>query len=98
MTGIRALPGFYPEIVKEYIDKHPGEGSILHPLCIVHQIIRRTFGRLNGMEIQQIACQSATTGNVVYSKNGLEKSGLTEEEAKELLNEYACLYLLLREK
>ncbi len=102
LTGINAFPGFYADIVKEYIEKNPGEGAILHPLCIVHQIIRKTYGILNGKHIQQVACRSMETGKVVYSETGMEKGGLTEEEADELIQEesdeqinlYACLYLL----
>ena len=94
LTGVRALPNFYAQIVEEYVNLHSGEESILHPLCIAHQVIRKTFAKLKGMHIQQIACRSGESGKVVYSKNGLEKGGLSEEQALEMLGDNACLYQL----
>ncbi|MBU2222319.1 MAG: hypothetical protein KJ722_06835, partial [Candidatus Omnitrophica bacterium] len=94
LTGEENLPDFYPQIVKDYIENHPEEGAILHPLCIVHQRIRKAFGEKHGFEIQQIACRSGSTGKVVYSKKGLEKAKMNEEEVSKAIGQGACLYEL----
>ncbi|MBU1999358.1 MAG: hypothetical protein ABIG46_00600 [Candidatus Omnitrophota bacterium] len=96
LTGEEVLPDFYPKLVEEYIKKHPDEGAILHPLCIAHQQIRKAFGQKQGLEIQQIACRSGSTGKVVFSDKGLKEAGMTEEEARKAIGENACLYLCKR--
>ena len=92
LTGEEKLPDFYPAIVSEYVETYPDDAAILHPLCIVHQQIRKAFGEKGGIEIQQIACRSGETGKVVHSRRGLERTGKNEEDATELLGERACLY------
>ena len=92
LTGENAFPDFYKDIVDEYKKKYPDDAAILHPLCIVHQSIRKTFGKIHGQEIQQVACRAMATGDVVYSKKGLGANGISEEKAKEMLEGKACLY------
>jgi len=92
-TGEEALPDFYPQLLKEYIEKHPDDSAILHPLCIAHQHIRKSFGDKQGLNIQQVACRSGSTGKVVYSKKGLTAAGMSEEQAYKEIGENACLFI-----
>lgn len=94
LIGEEILPDFYPKIVEEYIAERPDDCAILHPLCIAHQVIRKTFGDSHGLKVQQIACRSGSTGKVVFSEKGLTEASMTEEEAKEKLADNACLYLV----
>ena len=87
------LPEHFEEVVRRYKTKYPRRAGILHPLCIVHQIVRKTFGMNKDRYFEQIACRSAT-GEVVFCEDGLVMSGLTEDEARSLINGYACLYYL----
>jgi hypothetical protein len=92
LLGIEKLPAYFPDIVDMYISMNPNSAAILHPLCIAHQHIRKEFGKAHGAEIEQIACRSGATGEVVYAKAGLDKAKMTEDDAKKLLGERACLY------
>lgn len=94
LTGINELPLFYKEVIANYIKLHPGEEAILHPLCIVHQIIRKNIGKVNNLAIQQVACRSMETGKVVIAKNGIKKCQFLEKDVTHLLAQNACLYLL----
>ena len=93
LTGVEELPDFYPEIVKEYIKEHPDDAAILHPLCIVHQHIRNSFGKKQGLVLQQIACRSLATGKVVYSKKGIKEAATDEKQVDSEIANFACLYL-----
>lgn len=92
-TGRKELPAFYQSIVDRFIEQNPGEGGQLHPLCIVHQAMRDVIGSYHGRLTRQIACRSASTRKVVFSKNGLGLAGLTESEARDRLKSYACMYM-----
>lgn len=92
-TGKEALPGFYRDIVERAIEQNPGEGSLLHPLCIVHQAMRDIISSQKGSITRQIACRSADTGKVVFARNGLLLAGLTEDQARDQLDGLACLYI-----
>ncbi|MFQ6056108.1 MAG: hypothetical protein ACE5J3_09025 [Methanosarcinales archaeon] len=92
-TGKEELPVFYGEIVKKYIEHHPDEAAVLHPLCIVHQAMRDIIGSQKGHLTRQVACRSCDTGKVVFAKNGLSLANLTEEQAKDKIEGYACMYI-----
>lgn len=91
-TGKESLPNFYKNIVSRYIEENPGEGAVLHPLCIVHQAMRDIISSEKGTVTRQIACRSAMTGEVVFAKNGMALAGMTVEQAESKLGNYACLY------
>lgn len=93
LVGEAVLPDFYPEIVAEYIKMHPDDAAILHPLCIAHQHIRKTFAQRHGLDIQQVACRSDSTGKVVYSKKGLKAAGMSEKQAFQEIGDKACIFL-----
>lgn len=92
-TGKEELPGFYGEIVQRYAQQHPDEAAVLHPLCIVHQAMRDIIGSRKGHLTRQIACRSGATGKVVFANNGLSLANLTEDQAKEKIDGYACMYI-----
>lgn len=87
------LPEHFDDVVNQYKTRYPRRAGILHPLCIVHQIVRKTFGMKKDLYFEQIACRSAS-GEVVFCEDGLVMSGLSEQEARELISGYACLYYL----
>lgn len=87
------LPEYFKDVVNQYKTKYPRRAGILHPLCIVHQIVRKTFGMNKDKYFEQIACRSSS-GEVVFCEDGLVMAGLSEDEAKSLIADYACLYYL----
>lgn len=92
-TGKEELPAFFQEIVDRFIKQHPNEGSLLHPLCIVHQAMRDIIGSKEGYINRQVTCRSSDTGKVVFAKNGLSLANLTEDEARAKIEGKACIYL-----
>lgn len=88
------LPQYFKDVVNQYKTKYPRRAGILHPLCIVHQIVRKTFGMNKDKYFEQIACRSASSGEVVFCEDGLVMAGLNEDEARNLIANYACLYYL----
>jgi hypothetical protein len=55
--------------------------------------MRDIIGSQKGHLIRQVACRSADTGKVVFAKNGLSLANLTEEQAKDKIEGYACMYI-----
>ncbi len=92
-TGKDELPEFYKGIVAKFVEQHPGEAAVLHPLCIAHQAMRDIIASKKGTFTRQIACRSTTTGKIVVAKNGLSTAKLTEDQARSKLEGYACLYI-----
>ncbi len=88
------LPQYFKDVVNQYKTRYPRRAGILHPLCIVHQIVRKTFGMNKDKYFEQIACRSASSGEVVFCEDGLVMAGLSEDEARSLIANYACLYYL----
>ncbi|MBI2848705.1 MAG: hypothetical protein HYX88_01040 [Chloroflexi bacterium] len=93
-TGREELPMFYQDIVERFIEQNPGEGAILHPICIVHQAMRDIIGSEKGALTRQIACRSTSSGKVVVSRNGLSIANLTEHQARDAIDGYACMYII----
>jgi len=93
------LPDYYQAIVEKYIQIYKNKGAILHPFCIVHQVIRAHVGehiKVGGkmLSVYQVACRSMTSGKIVYANEGLSKVDMTKEEVDAKLEGKACMYLL----
>ncbi len=89
-----SYPDSFPKIVNAYKEKNPTSAGILHPLCIVHQTIRKTFGMAHDEYFEQVACRSTSSGEIVTSEAGLVMSGLSDAEARDMVKEAACLYFV----
>lgn len=93
------LPEFYQNIVDKYKAIYKTKGAILHPFCIVHQVIRATVGehlKIAGkpMHVYQVACRSMSSGRVVYATEGTGKVGMEKEEIDKKLEGKACMYMV----
>ncbi len=93
------LPDFYQKIVDKYIEIHKTKGAILHPFCIVHQIIRATVGehmKVKGkpMKVYQVACRSMSSGKVVFATEGMSRTEMDQEAVKKKIEGKACMYIL----
>lgn len=93
------LPEFYQKIVDKYTEIYKSKGAILHPFCIVHQVIRATVGehiKVGGkpVKVYQVACRSMTSGKVVYAKEGTDRVEMSKEDIDEKIEGKACMYLL----
>jgi len=93
------LPDFYQTIVEKYVQIYKNKGAILHPFCIVHQVIRAHVGeqiKVNGksLHVYQVACRSMTSGKVVYANEGMNKVNMSKEEVDAKLEGKACMYLI----
>jgi len=93
------LPDFFQRIVDKYIEIHKGKGAILHPFCIVHQVIRATVGdhiKVKGkpLKVYQVACRSMSSGKVVFATEGTTRIELDQEAIKEKIEGKACMYIL----
>jgi hypothetical protein len=95
-------PPFFRDIVQGYIEQNPGSEAILHPGCIAHQVARQLVTRhiaiagKNDLNFYQLACRNMATGAVVFDRNGLEKTGMSEATAASLIDGQACLYALVK--
>ncbi len=88
------FPAHFKDVMEAFKAKYPGRGAILHPLCILHQVVRTTYGAAQGKYFEEIACRSIDTGEIAVAQDGLVMSGLSEEEAKAMVEGAACLYYL----
>lgn len=93
------LPEFYQNIVDKYTAIHKTKGAILHPFCIVHQVIRETVGehvKVGGkpMKVSQVACRSVNSGKVVYATEGTKKVAMEKPEIDKKIKGKACMYLV----
>ena len=97
-------PAFHKDIVDGYMEQNPGSNALLHPGCIAHQVARQLIARsievdgVGALNYYQLACRSLASGKVVYDDNGLETVGMSKEKANKLIDGYACLYVIVREK
>jgi len=97
-------PAFHKEIVEKYKEQNPGSNAILHPGCIAHQVARQiavmqmSVQGSGAINYYQLACRSGATGKVVFDDNGLEAVGMTKEQAQALVENQACLYVLVRNR
>ena len=92
------LPEHFRNIEEKYKEIYKNKGAILHPFCIVHQVIRSVIGehtRVNGkpVAIYQIACRSVS-GRVVYANEGMSRIKLSKEDVDQRIDGQACMYLL----
>lgn len=93
------LPDFYQRIVDKYKEIYKTKGAILHPFCIVHQVIRASVGehiKVNGrkLAVYQVACRSMKTGKIVYATEGMNRVGKEKEEIDKKIEGKACMYII----
>ncbi|MGA2192225.1 MAG: hypothetical protein ABSG42_02470 [Nitrospirota bacterium] len=93
------LPEFYEKIADKYKEIHKTKGAILHPFCIVHQVIRALIGekikvRNHSVKIFQVACRSLDSGKIVYASEGMERIGLDKEDVDGMIDGNACMYIV----
>ena len=93
------LPDFFQKIVDKYTEIHKGKGAILHPFCIVHQVIRATVGdyiKVKGkpMKVYQVACRSMSSGKVVFATEGMSRTEMGEDAVRKKIEGKACMYIL----
>lgn len=88
------LPASFKSVTESYKKSNPNSAGILHPLCIVHQLIRKTYGMSNDEFFEQVSCRSTSSGEIVTSEAGLVMSGLSENEAKDMVKDKACMYFV----
>ena len=93
------LPKYYLEVVDKYKALFKSRGAIIHPFCIVHQVIRAQIGEGmkaggNAMLVYQVSCRSLTSGKTVYAEEGTSRTGLSKEEIDRKIDGKACMYLV----
>jgi hypothetical protein len=93
------LPENFHEVTEKYKFYYKKKEGVLHPFCIVHQIIRSHIAenfRINNKRTQilQIACASSTGDRVVYSTEGASRCGMNKEEIDKKVVGNACLYMI----
>lgn len=93
------LPKYYLEVVDKYKALFKSKGAIIHPFCIVHQVIRAQIGENikaggKAMLVYQISCRSLTSGKIVYAEEGTNRAGLSREEIDRKIDGKACMYLV----
>jgi hypothetical protein len=85
------------------MEQNPGSNALLHPGCIAHQVARQLIVRnievkgMSNLNYYQLACRSLASGKVVYDDNGLEAIGMSKEKATQLIEGFACLYVIVRD-
>jgi hypothetical protein len=93
------LPENFREVTEKYKFHYKKKEGVLHPFCIVHQIIRSHIAenvRINNKRTQilQIACASSTGDRIVYSTEGASRCGMNKEEIDKKVEGNACLYMI----
>jgi len=93
------LPDFYQQIVDKYLDIYKTKGAILHPFCIVHQVIRSIVGehiKVGGkpIKVYQIACRSMSSGKVVFATEGTSRVELDKDQIVKKIEGKACMYII----
>lgn len=93
------LPEFYQKIVDKYKEIYKTKGAILHPFCIVHQVIRATVGeriKVGGkqLKVYQVACRSMSSGKIVYATEGMNRVELSKEDIDKKIEGKACMYII----
>ncbi|MBI5695679.1 MAG: hypothetical protein HZC51_08070 [Nitrospirae bacterium] len=93
------LPEFYQKIVDKYTEVYKSKGAILHPFCIVHQVIRGTVGehiKIGGkpVKVYQVACRSMTSGKVVHATEGGNRVEMSKEDIEKKIEGKACMYIV----
>lgn len=85
--------------LEEYERTFKSKGFI-HPLCIVHQVIREElFSRIRSGPLFThpvlLGTRDLLTGKIAFSKKELSFFNIPEDSFKELLNNYACIFTVL---
>ena len=81
------------DLLHRYNTVIPKGGGAAHPLIIVLHEVHRRLG-----DVVDIGSRNINSGEVAISKYGLQRTGLTESQAMELLSDYAVVYCLCGEK
>ena len=92
------LPKFYLKIGDKYKDIYKTKGAILHPFCIVHQVIREMVGqkiKVGGkpVKVYQVACRALKSGKTAYASEGMDRIGLDKDGVDKMIDGKACMYL-----
>jgi len=92
------FPDYWKKIPEEYMHTFKNE-AILHPLCIIHQRFRDELAskiRKGDSVVHSVAvaCRSTTSGKIVYSRFGLEMSGLDTKAIERIIEGRACAFLV----
>jgi ASC-1-like (ASCH) protein len=93
------LPKFYLKIGDRYKEMYKTKGAILHPFCIVHQVIRALIGektkvRGQQLKVYQVACRALKSGKTAYATEGMDRIGLDKEDVDRMIDGNACMYLV----
>ena len=83
----------------KYLEIYKTKGAILHPFCIVHQVIRATVGehmKIKGkhMKVYQVACRSMSSGKIVYATEGTGRTELDKGQIDKKIDGKACMYII----
>jgi hypothetical protein len=92
------LPKFYLKIGDKYKEIYKSKGAILHPFCIVHQVIRAMVGeriKVGGkpVKVYQVACRALKSGKTAYASEGMDRTGLGKDEVDAMIDGSACMYM-----
>ncbi|HLB25253.1 MAG TPA: hypothetical protein VJM83_02870 [Nitrospirota bacterium] len=92
------LPKYYLRVGEKYMEIYKTKTAILHPFCIVHQVIRSIVGehikiKDKPMHVYQIACRSIK-GKVVCASEGMTRIKMKQEEVEAKIDGMACMYML----
>ena len=77
-------------LLERYNNEVPRGGAAVHPLHIVMHEAHRGLG-----QIVDLATRNAIGGFLVFSQYGLQRAGLTEVQAEEILGDGSILYAVL---
>ena len=91
------LPAHFDMIVEKWKNLYKKQGAVLHPYCIVHQVIRTTVGEAivaggKKLRVVQIACRSTKSGVVACADEGLNRYNLSREDVAKRIAGHACMY------
>ncbi|MHB1417751.1 MAG: hypothetical protein ACYC1C_21085 [Chloroflexota bacterium] len=76
-------------LLDRYNREVPRGGAALHPLHIVLHEVHRGLG-----PVYDIATRDPISGSLAFSHYGLQRAGLSEEQASQLLSDAAILYCI----
>ncbi|MHB1131460.1 MAG: hypothetical protein ACYC4L_03640 [Chloroflexota bacterium] len=77
-------------LLDRYNTEVPRGGAAVHPLHIVLHEVHRGLG-----QIVDIATRNPIGGFLVFSPYGLQRAGLSESQAEEIMGDSAILYAIL---
>lgn len=87
-TG-KAIPGSLKKVMR--IANKTGKFAAVTPFCIIHQAFREAVGAHFDKEIKHLGAKNEA-GEIALASKNIEELGLSEEEIKEKLGSYECIY------